>query len=294
MNATSAVNTRPSYLTTFQDPFSEEVWCTTYKDHNDHDINDTFWRVACAIASVEITEELRKKWSEIFYEILCGFKIVPGGRILANAGTEFKGTTLINCFTDPKVKSDEDSILGILESLKYQSLTLKSEGGWGKNFSAIRPRGAFIGGIGVESPGSVKFMELFDKSSDIITSGSGKKSLNKKSKGKIRKGAMMGILDCFDKSVEILTDKGLQTLEKICSEKDPNLNAIVENSEKYPITNWIVNPPSDLYEVEDEYGNLVTVTADHEFMVYNIETKKEYLRSLSEINPELEYLIRLE
>lgn len=61
--------------------------------------------------------------------------------------------------------------------------------------SHLRPRGAFIHGIGVESPGAVKYMELFDKSSEIITAGSGKKSDVKKAKGKIRKGAMMGILD---------------------------------------------------------------------------------------------------
>jgi len=194
LNAISATNTqflRPSQTTTFQDPFSEEVWRTTYRDYKDTDINDTFWRVACAIASVEVTEELRKKWSEIFYEMLCEFKIVPGGRILANAGTEFKGTTLINCFVLPNPPSDFDSIEGIIKYLRYQSLTLKSEGGAGACADAIRPRGTFIHGIGVETPGAVKFFELFDKSSDIITAGSGKKSSNKKAKGKIRKGAQM-------------------------------------------------------------------------------------------------------
>jgi len=159
---------RPSQTTIFQDPFSEEVWKKTYKDYKDTDINDTFWRVSDAIASVEITEALRNEWRIKFYEMMTDFCVLPGGRILANAGTEFKGTTLINCFTDPKVKYDEDSMVGILESLRYQSLTLKSEGGWGKNFSALRPRGGFIKGIGVETPGAVKFMELFDKSSEIF------------------------------------------------------------------------------------------------------------------------------
>lgn len=70
------------------------------------------------------------------------------------------------------------------------------------NFSFIRPRGAFIHGIGVETPGAVKYMEIFDKSSDIITAGSGSKSKNKKAKGKIRKGAMMGILSCWHPDIE--------------------------------------------------------------------------------------------
>ena len=163
----------------------------TYRDYKDNDINDTFWRVACAIASVEVTEELRREWSLKFYDMMTNFKAVPGGRILANAGTEFKGTTLINCFVLPNPKEDFDSIEGILKYLRYQSLTLKSEGGAGACADALRPRGTFINGIGVETPGAVKFFELFDKSSDIITAGSGKKSSNKKAKGKIRKGAQM-------------------------------------------------------------------------------------------------------
>lgn len=102
-----------------------------------------------------------------------------------------------NCFVSPRRKYDIDSLDGILETVSNQSFTLKSEGGWGENFSYIRPRGSFIHGIGVESPGAVKYMEIFDKTSEIITAGAGKKSQNKKAKGKIRKGAMMGVLDCW-------------------------------------------------------------------------------------------------
>ena len=332
---------RPKQTTTFQDGFSEEVWASTYKDYKDTDINDSFWRTAIAIASVEKTDELKALWARNFYDLLTDFKVVSGGRILANAGTEFKGTTLINCFapevtvmTDcgpklicdveigdlvlthrgrfkpvvntmsrlyngpvqrfhsayfsgdiistpehpyyqgadkwiastnvkavalaysdvpdsneaflitperfdedydgyvynisveddesyvvnnvvvhncfvsPMPKNDADSIQGILATLEQQSLTLKSEGGWGHNFSVLRPRGSFIQGIGVETPGSVKFMELFDKSSEIITSGSGQKSVNGKAKGKIRKGAMMGVLDVWHPDIiEFITAK---------------------------------------------------------------------------------------
>lgn len=194
--------------TTFQDSFSEEVWSSTYKDHNDTDINDSLYRVAKAAASVEKTEELKTEWSEKFYDMLSEFKCTAGGRIYANAGTEWKGTTLMNCYVSPRVKNDVDSLDGILTHLRNQAQTLKSEGGWGENFSYIRPRGAFIHGIGVETPGAVKYMEWFDKGSEIITSGSGKKSLNKKAKGKIRKGAMMGVLDVWHPDIiEFITAK---------------------------------------------------------------------------------------
>lgn len=196
------------YKTTFQDPFSEEVWRNTYKHHSDETIDDTLFRVAAAIASVEPTEKLKIEWTEKFYDLLSEFKATAGGRIYANAGTDWNGTTLINCFVGPRLKENVDSIDGILSHLRTQVHTLKSEGGWGENFSYIRPRGSFIHGIGVETPGAVKFMEMFDKASEIITAGSGKKSTNKTAKGKIRKGAMMAVLDVWHPDiVEFITAK---------------------------------------------------------------------------------------
>lgn len=180
----------------FKDEFSKEIWQSTYKYHKDECVNDTFRRVAKAAASVEKTEELKSKWEEKFYDMLSDFKVTCGGRIYANAGTDYSGTTLINCYTGGRPQYDCDSLTGIMKVLEEQSLTLKSEGGWGLNFSFIRPRGAMIGGIGVESPGAVKYMEIFDKSSEIITAGSGI-NFNKKTKkkNKIRKGAQMAILN---------------------------------------------------------------------------------------------------
>lgn len=195
-------------MTKFENYFSEEVWDQTYRDHKDKTVGDTLYRVASAVASVEKNPELRELWTERFFDMLTDFKVTTGGRIYSNAGTEWEGTTLINCFVSPLPEYQPDSIDGIYEVLIDQAKTLKSEGGWGHNFSAIRPRGSFIGGIGVESPGAVKFMELFDKSSEIVTAGSGLKKKNAKAKGKIRKGAMMGILDIWHPDIiEFITAK---------------------------------------------------------------------------------------
>lgn len=188
--------------TIFEDSFSEEVWRSTYKDHTDETIDDTFRRIAKAVAVPERTEELKKEWEEKFYDMLSEFKCTAGGRIYANAGTEWGGTTMMNCYVSPRDTHDIDSLPGIIKDVLNQCQTLKSEGGWGQNFSWIRPRGAFIHGIGVETPGAVKYMEIYDKTSDVITSGSGKKSANKKAKGKIRKGAMMGVLDVWHPDIE--------------------------------------------------------------------------------------------
>lgn len=197
------------YKSPFKDEFSEEVWKTTYKHHTDQTVGDTFRRVAKAVASVERNKELRLEWEERFYDMLSEFKVTCGGRIYSNAGTEFHGTTLMNCFVGPKPEYDQDSLDGIIKTLLYQAKTLKSEGGWGMNFSFIRPRGSFIHGIGVETPGAVKYMELFDKASDIITAGSGLSTKNKKAKGKIRKGAMMGVLWCWHPDIQEFIDAKL-------------------------------------------------------------------------------------
>lgn len=193
--------------TTFEDQFSEEIWDSTYKDHADKDVDDTMMRVAKGMASAEKPED-QQYWTDMFYEVLSGFQLTTGGRIYSNGGTEWGGTTMFNCFVAPNQPRDVDSLGSIIDNLKNQGKTLKSEGGWGENFSYLRPRGAFIHGIGVESPGAVKYMELFDVSSDIITSGSGIKSKNPKAKKKIRKGAMMGVIDVTHPDViEFITAK---------------------------------------------------------------------------------------
>lgn len=200
--------------TQFKDSFSEEVWNSTYKDFNDKTVDDTFRRVAKSIASAETTTEKQIEWENNFYDLLSEFRGVAGGRITANAGTQWKGTTFANCFVGGLPKTDLDSLSGIYKVLNEQAQTLKSEGGWGMDFSWIRPRGSFISGVGVESPGAVKFMELFDKSSDIVTSGSGLTTKNLMGKGKIRKGAQMAVMNCYHPDiVEFITAK--QTSNKL-------------------------------------------------------------------------------
>lgn len=194
--------------TKFHDSFSEEIWSSTYKDFNDNTVDDTMMRVAKYVASAEVTDELKEEWTKKFFDMLSEFKCTSGGRIYANAGTEFGGTTMMNCFVSPRPTKNVDSLPGILQDILNQTQTLKAEGGWGQNFSFIRPRGAFIRGIGVETPGAVKYMEIYDKTSDVITAGSGRKSQNKKAKGKIRKGAMMGVMDVWHPDIiEFITAK---------------------------------------------------------------------------------------
>src|SRR5579859_3604961 len=53
-------------------------------------------RVARGIAAIETTDEKRAEWEERFYEALSDFQFVPGGRILAGAGSGHQ-VTFYNC-----------------------------------------------------------------------------------------------------------------------------------------------------------------------------------------------------
>ena len=192
--------------TTFTDSFSKEIYEQTYRFGNE-DINGTQQRVAKFLASQE-DPKVREQCERDFLWALQNFKFVPGGRITSNAGTELKGTSLINCFVSGAQGEDQDSMEGILAELRRQALILKSEGGYGVCANFMRPRGAFIHGIGNSSPGSVKMLEMWDTQSAVITAGSGKKNKEKNSKQKIRKGAQMVTMSCWHPDVlEFITAK---------------------------------------------------------------------------------------
>jgi ribonucleoside-diphosphate reductase alpha chain len=71
-------------------------------------------RVARGIASVEVTEELRQHWEKHFYEALTNFQFVPGGRILAGAGSGHQ-VTYYNCMPPDQEVLAEDGYLPISE-----------------------------------------------------------------------------------------------------------------------------------------------------------------------------------
>lgn len=195
----------PNQMTEFLFDFSQEVWNSTYKYHSEDNVDGTQMRVAKDLASQEKNPE---KWTKTFYNTLQDFKGVTGGRITSNAGTGLHGTTYINCFVSGATGEDQDSIEGIFDALTRAAQTLKSEGGYGFCCNFIRPRGTFIHGVGVETPGAVQMLNLWDAMSSVITAGSGQKKKKKEGKNKIRKGAMMVTMSCWHPDiVEFITAK---------------------------------------------------------------------------------------
>src|SRR5947208_6403384 len=144
-------------------------------------------RVARGIAAVEKTEELQAEWEKRFYEALSGFQFVPGGRILAGAGTPHR-VTYYNCYVIP---SPEDSRQGILDNLKLMTEIMARGGGVGINLSTLRPRGAYIKTVNGTASGPCSWAQLYSVATgDVIQQGGS------------RRGALMIMLDDTHPDIE--------------------------------------------------------------------------------------------
>lgn len=152
---------------------SEKVFTDRYslKDKKGNPLEKTpseMWkRIAKAVAQKEKKED-QKKWEKEFYEAMKDFKYIPGGRILAGAGTGFD-VTFYNCFVIP---SPKDSRGGILETLKRMVEIMARGGGVGINLSSLRPRGSRVRKVNGFSSGPINWAELFSVATkDIIQQG---------------------------------------------------------------------------------------------------------------------------
>ena len=215
--------------TIFKNSISDDLHKQSYS-WNKENINATFRRVAKEIASVEVDKVY---WEEVFYNMLQQFKFVPGGRILSNAGTGLEGTSLINCFVDGFIGEDQDSMGSIMDALRRQAFILKSEGGYGFCSDVLRPRGCFIEGIGNDSCGAVRMLDMWDTQANIITEGSNIKKEKKNKKDKIRKGAQMVTMSVYHPDIEEFI-KAKQTEGRLTKF---NMSVLISDSFMYAVEN---------------------------------------------------------
>jgi len=174
----------------FQEDISEKTWDTKYRyrlrdEVIDQSIEDTWHRVARAVAQAELPEQ-RIQWEKTFFDILSGFKFLPGGRILAGAGTE-REVTLFNCFV---MSVAEDSLPAVFDALREGAITLQYGGGIGYDFSILRPRYYPVFHTGTTASGPIAFMRIWDAMCATMESTGA------------RRGAMMGILRCDHPDIE--------------------------------------------------------------------------------------------
>ncbi|RDI39196.1 adenosylcobalamin-dependent ribonucleoside-diphosphate reductase [Aquicella lusitana] len=178
-------------MNTFKEPISNNVWDLKYRYRFqghiiDQTIEDTWRRVAVAVAGAEKTQDEQAYWQKAFYRLLEDFQFLPGGRILAGAGTEH-AVTLFNCFV---MDIAEDSLKGIFDALREGALTLQQGGGVGYDFSVLRPKGALVKKTGTTSSGPVSFMRIWDTTCKILLATGA------------RRGAMMAVLRCDHPDIE--------------------------------------------------------------------------------------------
>ena len=158
---------------------SLDIWDKKYRlksksgEMIDLTIDDTFKRVARAIADVEPTEEKREHWyGEFLWALRRG--AIPAGRITSNAGAQAHkpATSTINCTVSGTIT---DSMNGILEKVHEAGLTLKAGCGIGYEFSTLRPKGAYVSGAGAYTSGPLSFMDIYDKMCFTVSSAGGRR-----------------------------------------------------------------------------------------------------------------------
>ncbi len=180
-----ALKTKKTQDIPYQDA-SIDIWDKKYRlktkdgDDVDNNMDETYQRVAQAIAEVE-DEEKRLEWYEKFLWAL-RHGAIPAGRIISNAGAlEHKpATSTINCTVSGTVLDSMDDILG---KVHEAGLTLKAGCGIGYEFSTLRPKGAYVSGAGAYTSGPLSFMDIFDKMCFTVSSAGG------------RRGAQMATFD---------------------------------------------------------------------------------------------------
>lgn len=208
--------TRPHTMQTnpFREPISDHVWRTRYQwRENGHmqepSIESTWDRVALAVSGAEARHH--DEWRERFRAILSDFRFLPGGRILAGAGTA-RRSTLFNCFVMGPI---EDSIQGIFNALREAMLTLQAGGGVGVDFSTLRPADSRALASGGVASGPVSFMKVWEDANAVLELGN------------VRRGAMMAALRCDHPDIESFIEA------KIAAEALPHFSLSVLLTEDF-------------------------------------------------------------
>lgn len=179
---------------------------------------------------IENLEEIDKKNPEIiseteekFYELLSNLKFLPNSPTLMNAGRDLQ--QLSACYVLPV----KDSIDEIYSSVKNMALIHQSGGGTGFSFSQLRPAGDRVKSTSGISSGPISFMQIFDKSTDVVKQGG------------TRRGANMGILHYTHPDllnfIDMKKTPGVMENFNVSVTVDEKFMNAVKNNEEYELIN---------------------------------------------------------
>ena len=227
----------------FRQPVSEEQFRIKYMiNEEDTSIDEVFKLIAQDIASVEKKSE-RDVWQKTFYEEMIAGRLLPAGRILANARPSTKNRYYSNCYTI----AVEDSMDGIYEAVKEDALISATGGGVGFNISKLRPNGQPTSKGGIAS-GPLSFLKVFNESAKIIQTG--------------------GHRRCLPLWYEVETSSGNKKIGDLLIG-----DLIVFEKGTFRINEVYQNGVQDLVKITAKSGWHVS-TLNHRWLVYDLETKE--------------------
>ena len=194
----------------FVNDFQKMVWNDNYQDQN-----ETIEHTQQRLVSTIYKDDSNDIQNDAFKSLMSR-RLFFGGRVTANTGTGVKNVHSFNCYAAQRATKPVDSIKNIFTDVLNAAEILKTEGGIGFNFNHIRPKGTLIKGVGVGTPGVVAFMEIYDKSAEIITRGTSEDVIQRQNaplKKKIRKGAQMSMLSIVHpEAIEYIKAKSIPNM----------------------------------------------------------------------------------
>ena len=230
-------------------PFSLDVMLEKYAKGDEQTADDIYRRVARGVVQAE-PPALRAEVEARFVDNL-RHGALGAGRIMSAAGAGIEAT-LINCFVQPVGDSiqgvDDEGRPGIYVALLQAAETMRRGGGVGYNFSAIRPRGAYVHSTGSSASGPCSYIDVFDASCRTVESAGS------------RRGAQMAVLDCdhpdLPEFIEAKHSKGRWNNFNVSVAVTDAFMRAVENDDIWPLVHRAEPSPAlraagDLEQRED-------------------------------------------